>query len=47
MANSLLKKVSLSIQMDKYFQHAGAPAHSTYHVKKFLNKHFAGKWIGH
>lgn len=42
----LLEEVPLSKRMDMFFQHDGAPPHSTRHVTEFLNEHFAGKWLG-
>jgi len=29
-----------------YFQHDGAPPHSSREVRNFLNSHFPGLWIG-
>jgi len=29
-----------------YFQHVGAPPHSSREVRNFLNYHFPGQWIG-
>jgi len=29
-----------------YFQHDGAPPHSSHEVRNFLNYHFPGRWIG-
>jgi len=30
-----------------YFQHNGAPPHSSREVRNFLNYRFPGRWIGH
>jgi len=42
-----LGDVPLDKQSRIYFQHDGAPPHSSRGVKIFLNYRFLGRWIGH
>jgi len=43
----LLEDVPLNKQSRIYFQHDGAPSHSSREVRNFLNCRFPGRWIGH
>ena len=42
----LLENVPLDKRSRMYFQHDGAPPHSSRGVKNFLNHRFPGRWIG-
>jgi hypothetical protein len=42
----LLEDVPLDKQSRMYFQHDGAPHHSSRGVTNFLNYRFPGRWIG-
>jgi len=42
----LLEDVPLNKQGRMYFQHDGAPPHSSREVRNFLNSCFPGRWIG-
>ena len=42
----LLKDVPLNKRSRMYFQHDGAPPHSSREIRNFLNSHFLGRWIG-
>jgi len=42
----LLEDVPLNKRGRMYFQHDGAPAHSSREVRNFLNYRFPGRWIG-
>ena len=42
----LLDDVPLNKRDRMYFQHEGAPPHSSSEVRKFLNYRFPGQWIG-
>ena len=42
----LLEDVSLNTRGRIYFQHEGAPPHSSRDVRNFLNYHFPWRWIG-
>lgn len=42
----LLENVPLNIRQNMWFQHDGAPAHSTLAVRNFLNNTYPGRWIG-
>ena len=42
----LLEDVPLDKRSRIYFQHDGAPPHSSRGVKNFLNYRFPGRWIG-
>jgi len=42
----LLKDVPLNKRDRMYFQHDGAPPHSSREVRNFLNSRFPGRWIG-
>ena len=41
----LLKDVPLNKRSHMYFQHDGAPPHSSREIRNFLNSHFPGRWI--
>ena len=41
-----LEDVPLNKRGRIYFQHDGAPPHSSCEVRNFLNYHFPGRWIG-
>jgi len=42
----LLDDVPLNKRGRMYFQHEGAPPHSSREIRKFLNYRFPGQWIG-
>ena len=42
----LLEDVPLDKRSRIYFQHDGAPPHSSREVRNFLNCRFPGRWIG-
>jgi len=42
----LLEDVPLNKRGHMYFQHDGAPLHSSREVRNFLNYRFPGRWIG-
>jgi len=41
-----LEDVPLNQRGHVYLQHDGAPLHSSYEVRNFLNYRFPGRWIG-
>ena len=41
-----LENVTLNKRGRMYFQHDGAPTHSSREIRNFLNYHFPGRWIG-
>lgn len=43
---ALLEEVPLDIRRNMWYQHDGAPAHSTAIVREWLNRHYHNKWIG-
>jgi len=42
----LLDDVPLDVRRRMWFQHDGAPAHSTRDVRQYLNETFGNRWIG-
>lgn len=42
----LLEEVPLNIIRSMWYQHDGAPAHSTRLVRYFLNRQFGQRWVG-
>lgn len=42
----LLEEIPLDIRHNMWYQHDGAPPHSTYAVRRYLNTTFPGRWIG-
>jgi len=42
----LLEDVPVNKRSRMYFQHGGAPPHSSREIRHFLNYRFAGRWIG-
>jgi len=44
--SNFLDNITLDIRNKIYYQHDGAPIHSTLQVRNWLDTHFNGKWIG-
>src|SRR3978361_1202874 len=42
----LLEDVPLNVRQNQWFQHNGAPAHSTDPVTYWLNENYPDRWIG-
>lgn len=42
----LLEEIPLNVRQSMYYQHDGAPAHSTTRVKELLNSKYPERWIG-
>ena len=42
----LLEDIPLMLRSQMYFQHDGAPAHYSRHVRVYLNESFSNRWLG-
>lgn len=42
----LLENISLQLRRDMWFQHDGAPAHTTNRIRDWINSKYPNRWIG-